>query len=77
MNKKEDEECMSLFLNKVIVNGIQDPGLSPFEDFLPRSAPLVDFLSTPEQVGSILQLTQFTESRGIEVYHTRCWVAWR
>ena len=29
----------------VIVNGVQDPGLTPFEEFLPRSAPLVEFLS--------------------------------
>ena len=34
-----------MFLDKVIVNGVQDPGLTPFEEFLPRSAPLVDFLS--------------------------------
>ena len=33
------------FLNKVKVNGFQDPGLTPFGEFLPRSAPLVDFLS--------------------------------
>ena len=45
MNRKEDEECMSMFLDKVIVNGVQDLGLTPFEEFLPRSAPLVDFLS--------------------------------
>ena len=45
MNKKEDEECMSMFLDKVIVNEVQDLGLTPFEEFLPRSAPLVDFLS--------------------------------
>ena len=45
MNQREDEECMSIFLDKVIVNRVQDPGLTPFEEFLPRSAPLVDFLS--------------------------------
>ena len=45
MNRKVDEECMSKFLDKVIVNGVQDPGLTPLEEFLPRSAPLVDFLS--------------------------------
>ena len=45
MNRKEDEECMSMFLDKVIVNGVQDPGLIPLPEFLPRSAPLVDFLS--------------------------------
>ena len=31
MNRKENEECVSKFLDKVIVNGVQDPGLSPFE----------------------------------------------
>ena len=45
MNQREDEGCMSMFLDKVIVNGVQDPGLTPFEEFLPRSAPLVDFVS--------------------------------
>ena len=45
MNRKEDEECTSKFLDKVKVNGVQDPGLTPFEEFLPRSASLVDFLS--------------------------------
>ena len=45
MNKRRDEECMAVFLDKVIVNGAQDPGLTPFKEFLPRSAHLVDFLS--------------------------------
>ena len=45
MNKRRDEECMTVFLHKVIVNGFQDPGLTPFKEFLPRSAPLVNFLS--------------------------------
>ena len=43
MNRKEHEECLYMFLDKVIVNGVQDLGLTPFEEFLPRSAPLVDF----------------------------------
>ena len=45
MNKQRDEECVSIFLDKVIVNGVQDPGLTPFKEFLPRFAPLIDFLS--------------------------------
>ena len=45
MNKKRDEECMAVFLDKVIVNGVQDLGLTPYMEFLPRSTPLVDFLS--------------------------------
>ena len=45
MNQKKDEECMTAFLDAVIVNGVQNPGLTSFEEFFPRSAPLVDFLS--------------------------------
>ena len=45
MNQRKDEECMTTFLDSVIVNGVQNLGLTPFEEFLPRSAPLVDFLS--------------------------------
>ena len=45
MNKQRDEECMDIFLDNVKVNGVQDPGLTPFKEVLPRSAPLVDFLS--------------------------------
>ena len=35
---------MTKFLDKVKVNGVQNPGLTPFREFLPRSAPLIDFL---------------------------------
>ena len=45
MNERKDAECMTTFLDSVIVNGVQNPGFTPFEEFLPRSAPLVDFLS--------------------------------
>ena len=45
MNRRGDEECMTTFLDAVKVNEVQDPGSTPFEEFLPRSAPLVDFLS--------------------------------
>ena len=43
--KQRDEVCMSIFQDKVIGNGVLDPGLTPSKKFLPRSAPLVDFLS--------------------------------
>ena len=36
---------MTEFLDATIVNGVQDPGITPFKEFLPRSAPLVDFLA--------------------------------
>ena len=45
MNERKDAECMDAFLDSVIVNGVQDPGFTPFKEFLPRSAPLIDFLS--------------------------------
>ena len=45
MNQRKDAECMTAFLDAIIVNGVQDTGLTPFEEFLPRSAPLVHFLS--------------------------------
>ena len=40
MNQRKDAECMTAFLDAIIVNGVQDPGLTPFEEFWPRSAPL-------------------------------------
>ena len=46
MNKKKDEECMTMFWDSVIVNGVQDPGLTTFEEFLPR----VGILKTKAQV---------------------------
>ena len=54
MNQREDEECMSMFLDKIIVNGVQDPGLTPFEEFLPRSAPLVRARLNPEKFSFFL-----------------------
>ena len=32
---------MEIYLDKVRVDGVQDPGLTPFGEFLPRSAPHV------------------------------------
>ena len=43
-NKKWDQECMEKYLDKVKIDGVQDPGLTPFWEFLPISAPLVDYL---------------------------------
>ena len=80
MNQREDEGCMSMFLDKVIVNRVQGPGLTPFEEFLPRSAPLVDFVSIGFHSGadgSILQQTLFTGSRKTEVSLIKCWATRR
>ena len=56
MNQREDEECMSMFLDKIIVNGVQDPGLTPFEEFLPRSAPLARIRLNPEKCSFLILL---------------------
>ena len=32
-NNRHDEECMTKFLEKVKVNGVQDPGLTSFGNF--------------------------------------------
>ena len=54
MNQRKDEECMFMFLDKIIVNGVQDPGLTPFEEFLPRSAPLARVRLNPEKCSFFL-----------------------
>ena len=45
MNTRMDANGMTEFLDATVVNGVQDPGITPFKEFLPRSAPLVDFLA--------------------------------
>ena len=45
MNRCKDAECMTEFLDATIANRVQDPGFTPFKEFLPRSAPLVDLHS--------------------------------
>ena len=75
MNERKDAECMTAFLDSVIVNGVQDPGLTPFEEFLPRSAPLVDFLSIGLHSGAGWKYPSADismEYRGIEAYPSRC-----
>ena len=66
MNLCQDEEYMSTFLDKVIVNGVQDPGLTPFEEFLPRSAPLVDFLSIGMHSGAGWKYPSADTNHGIQ-----------
>ena len=75
MNQRRDKECMSIFLDKVIVNGVQDPGLTPFKEFLPRSDPLVDFLSIGMHSGAGLKYPSADTTTGlrrIEVCLIRC-----
>ena len=45
MNQRRDNKCTTKFLDTVLVNGVQDLGLTPFGEFLPRSAPLTEVLS--------------------------------
>ena len=66
MNKKHDEECMMKFLDKGKVNGVQDPGLTPFEEFLPRSAPLIDFLSIGIHTGASWKYPSSDSIHGIQ-----------
>ena len=39
MNERKDAECMDAFLDSVIVNGVQDPGFTPFEEFFAQVCP--------------------------------------
>ena len=41
---KRDESCMRQYLNKVSPNGLQDPKLGQFCDYMPAGGPLLDFL---------------------------------
>ena len=45
INPRTVDSCLTEFLDATIVNRVHDPGITPFEEFLPRSAPLVDFLA--------------------------------
>ena len=40
INEGKDAECMTVSLDSVIINGVQDSGFTPFEEFRPRSAPI-------------------------------------
>ena len=48
------------------MNGVQDPGLTPFKEFLPRSAPLVDFLSIGIHSGAGWKYPLANTIQGIE-----------
>ena len=52
MNKKRDKECMVKFLYNVKVNGVQDLDLTLLNEFLPRSAHFIDFLSIGIRTGA-------------------------
>ena len=67
-NQRRDEESMSIFLDKVKVNGVQDPGLTPFREFLPRSVPLVDFLSIRLHSGVGWKYPSANTIHGIQAY---------
>ena len=49
MGRKQDEKCMDKFLNKVMKAGLQDPGLTPRNQFLPEGAPLLDWLAVRQE----------------------------
>ena len=66
MNKKQDKECMVKFLDKVKVNGVQDPGLTLVKEFLPRSAPFIEFLSIGIHAGAGCNYPSSNTSHGIQ-----------
>ena len=67
-NQRHNKECMSIFLDKVKVNGVQDTGLTPFREFMPRSAPLIDFLSIKLHFGVGWKYPSANTIHGIQAY---------
>ena len=71
MNQFHDAECMDKFLNTVIPNGLQDPGLVPTDQFLPAGSSVLDFLAVSwERQGtwSILpreEISAYQQNRGL------------
>jgi hypothetical protein len=49
MGRKQDEKCMGKYLDKVMKTGLQDPGLTPRNQFLPEGAPLLDWLAVRQE----------------------------
>ena len=45
MGKKNDASCMQNYLNRVDPSGLQDPGLTSWENFIPNKATLLDYLA--------------------------------
>ena len=45
MGRKQDESCMAKYLDRVMVNGLQDPKLGTRSAFLPEGAPLLEYLA--------------------------------
>ena len=89
MNHRRDKECMTKFLEKDIVNGVQDRDLTPFGEFLPRSAPLVDFLSIGLHSGAGWKYPSANTIHGIQAdqglsyqmledveVNERAWIMW-
>jgi hypothetical protein len=71
MNQFHDAECMDKFLNVVIPNGLQDPGLVPTDQFLPAGSSVLDFLAVSRErqdTWSILpreEILAYQQNRGL------------
>ena len=71
MNQFHDAECMDKFLNTVIPNGLQDPGLVPTDQFLPAGSSVLDFLAVSRErqgTWSILpreEISAYQQNRGL------------
>ena len=61
VKKSMTEQQVLIPNDTVIVNGVQDPGFTPFEEFLPRSAPKIGS-STISHVCQIPDITRQTLS---------------
>ena len=60
---------MEKFLAKVRVDRVQDLGLTPFGEFLPRSAPLVDYLAIGLHSGAGWKYLSAQTIHGIQADH--------
>ena len=49
MGRKQDESCMTKYLSRVMVNGLQDPGIGLRSAFLPEGAPLLEYLAVYQE----------------------------
>ena len=49
MGRKQDESYMTKYLNRVMVNGLQDPGIGLRSAFLPEGAPLLEYLAVYQE----------------------------
>ena len=67
MNQRCDEKYIVKFLDLVKVIEVQDLGLTPFGEFLPRSSPIVDYLPIGLHSGAGWKYLSAQTIHGIQV----------